>query len=84
MTNTMYDNWAMFIKLEINRVMKCICMCERWSPSNEYLYTFNITFTELNLEINLRVNFTEYKSVHDVISSIIREVKNKANEKIMA
>lgn len=80
----MYDNWAMFIKLEINRVMKCICMCERWSPSNEYLYTFNITFTELNLEINLRVNFTEYKSVHDVISSIIREVKNKANEKIMA
>ena len=84
LTNTMYDNWAMFIKLEINRVMKCICMCERWSPSNEYLYTFNITFTELNLEINLRVNFTEYKSVHDVISSIIREVKNKANEKIMA
>lgn len=84
LTNTMYDNWALFVKMEINRMMKCICMCERWSPSNEYLYTFNITFTELNLEINLRVNFTEYKSVHDVITSIIREVKNKCNDKLMS
>lgn len=48
------------------------------------VYTYNITFTELNLEIDLRVNFTEYKSVHDAITSIIREVKNKCNKKIMA
>lgn len=80
----MYDNWAVFIKAEINRMMKCICMCERWSPSNEYLYTFNLTFTELNLEIDLRINFSEFKSADDVITSIIREAKIKANEMIMA
>lgn len=84
MTNTIYDNWAMFVNMEINRMMKCICMCERWAPSSEYLYTFNMTFTELNLEIDIRVDFTEYKNVHDVVTSIIREVKNKCNEKLMA
>lgn len=81
---TKYDNWAVFIKLEINRMMKCICMCERWSPSNDCLYTFVITLTELNLEVNLRINFNEFKSPNDVITSIIQEVKNKTNEKIMA
>ena len=81
---TKYDNWAVFIKLEINRMMKCICMCERWSPSNDCLYTFIITLTELNLEVNLRINFNEFKSPNDVITSIIQGVKNKTNEKIMA
>lgn len=84
MTNTKYDNWALFIKSEINRMMKCICMCEKWVPSNEYLYTFNLTFTELNLEIDLRINFSEFKCPEEVINSIIREVKIKANEMIMA
>ena len=84
MTNTKYDNWALFVKLEINRMMKCICVCERWSPSNDSLYTFIITFAELNLEVDLRINFNEFKCADEVITSIIREVKNKANEKIMA
>lgn len=42
-----------------------------------------MTFTELNLEIDIRVNLGEYKSVHDVITSIIREAKNTANKKLM-
>lgn len=83
MTNTKYDNWALFVKLEINRMMKCICMCERWSPANDYLYTFTITLTELNLEVDLRINFNEFNRPDEIITSIIREIKNKANEKIM-
>ena len=84
MTSTKYDNWALFIKLEINRMMKCICMCERWHPSNDCLYTFAITLTDLNLEVDLRINFNEFNRPDEVITSIIREIKNKANEKIMA
>lgn len=83
LTNTRYDNWALFVKLEINRMMKCICICERWSPTNDCLYTFNITFTELNLEVNLRINFLDFKRPDEVITSIIREIKTKANEKLM-
>lgn len=84
MTSTRYDNWALFIRLEINRMMKCICMCERWCDSNDCLYTFIITLTELNLEVDLRINFNEFNRPDEVIISIIREVKNKAIEKIMA
>lgn len=65
-------------------MMKCICVCKRWIPPNDCLYTFIITFTELNLEVDLRINFNEFKCPDEVITSIIREVKNKANEKIMA
>lgn len=64
-------------------MMKCICMCERWCDSNDCLYTFIITLTELNLEVDLRINFNEFNRPDEVIISIIREVKNKAIEKIM-
>lgn len=84
MTSTRYDNWALFIKSEINRMMKCICICERWLAPNDCLYTFIITLTELNLEVDLRINFNEFNRPDEVITSIIREVKNKAIEKIMS
>lgn len=84
LTSTRYDNWALFIKSEINRMMKCICIYERWFASNDCLYTFIITLTELNLEVDLRINFNEFNRPDEVITSIIREVKNKAIEKIMS
>lgn len=84
MTNTKYDNMALYVKLELNRMMKCICMCERWAPSNPNLYTFNLTFSELYLNVDLRVNFNEFKNAEEIITAIIRDVKNKCNEKIMA
>ena len=83
LTNTKYDNMALYVKLELNRMMKCICMCERWAPSNHNLFTFNLTFSELNLEVDLRVDFNEFKNAEEIITAIIRDVKNKINEKIM-
>lgn len=84
MTNTKYDNMALYVKLELNRMMKCICMCERCAPSNPNLYSFNLTFSELDLNVDLRVDFNEFKNAEEIITAIIRDVKNKCHDKIMA
>lgn len=84
MTNTKYDNMALYVKLELNRMMKCTCICERWVPSNPNFYTFYLTFSELDLNVDLRVDFREFKNAEKIITAIIRDVKNKCNEKIMA
>lgn len=84
LTNTMYDNWEMYVRCEINRMMKCICLSNRTIAKYDNIHTFQINLSELDEQITLRVNFDEFRQPNEIITYIIKEVKNHINTKIMA
>lgn len=83
MTNTMYDNWSMFVRCEINRLLKHICLCSKMVEKYENVYIFHITLCELEEEITVRVNFDEFRHPNEIITSIINEVKEHINTSII-